>query len=215
MTHTDDLQLLELLAAKLCHDLVGPVGAVANGVELLRADGAGDPEVVGLIENSARSASRRLQLFRIAFGTGNALPATGRVAEIRRLAAGYLEGGRIELDWPNPDATTEAAAGRSGVKLSLMLLLVAVEALPRGGMLKVKVAAPAGRFIVTITAAGAQARLPEEIQSALEARAGDLTPKAMPAYLAATLAGTVGAKLSSSAATPGSVELTIDCPAQV
>ncbi len=215
MTRTDDLQLLELLAAKLCHDLVGPVGAVANGVELLRADGAGDPEVVGLIENSARSASRRLQLFRIAFGTGNALPATGRVAEIRRLAAGYLEGGRIELDWPNPDAASEAAAGRVGVKLSLMLLLVAVEALPRGGVLKVKVAAPAGRFIVTVTASGAQARLPDEIQAALEARAGDLAPKAMPAYLAATLAGSAGAKLNSSSATPGSVDLTIDCPAQV
>ncbi len=215
MTRTDDLQLLELLAAKLCHDLVGPVGAVANGVELLRADGAGDPEVVGLIENSARSASRRLQLFRIAFGTGNALPATGRVAEIRRLAAGYLEGGRIELDWPNPDAASEAAAGRMGVKLSLMLLLVAVEALPRGGVLKVRVSAPTGRFIVTITAAGAQARLPDEIQSALEARAGDLAPKAMPAYLAATLARSAGAKLSSSSATPGSVDLTIDCPAQV
>jgi histidine phosphotransferase ChpT len=215
VSRTDDLQLLELLAAKLCHDLVGPVGAVANGVELLRADGAGDPEVVGLIENSARSASRRLQLFRIAFGTANALPATGRVAEIRRLSQGYLEGGRIELDWPDPDAASEAAAGRSGVKLGLMLILVAAEALPRGGTLKVKVGAPAGRFQVTVTAAGVQARLPEEVQSALEARGGDLAPKAMPAFLAASLAASAGAKLTTSAANPGAVDLTIDCPAQV
>lgn len=215
MTPTEDLQLLELLAAKLCHDLVGPVGAVANGVELLRADGAGDPEVVGLIETSARSASRRLQLFRIAFGTANALPATGRVAEIRRLTAGYLEGGRIELDWPNPDAASEAAAGRTGVKLALLAVLVAVEALPRGGVLKVAVGGANGRFTVTVTAAGAQARLPDEMQAALEVRGGDLAPKAIPAFLAASLARGAGAKVAATSTNPGSVDLTVDCPAQV
>src|SRR6185436_19261149 len=86
MPRPTDLMLAELMAARLCHDLVGSVGAVANGVELLGdSRSRPDPEVLELVAQSARAASRRLQAFRVAYGTGNALPSSGMFAEARRL----------------------------------------------------------------------------------------------------------------------------------
>src|SRR5258708_19826022 len=103
-----DLQFAELMAARLCHDLVGPIGAVANGVELLTDGGSGDAEVTGLIAVSARQATRRLQWFRVAFGSASGLPTSAMFGETRRLAQGLFEGGRGTLDWAPPDAAVAA-----------------------------------------------------------------------------------------------------------
>jgi histidine phosphotransferase ChpT len=108
-----DLRLCELLAARICHDLVGPIGAVANGVELLGDDGSGaDAEVVGLIAGSAKVASRRLQAFRVAFGSANTLPSTGWGNAVRELASGLVEEGKATLDWPAVPMEVETSGSR-------------------------------------------------------------------------------------------------------
>src|SRR5258708_6369302 len=195
---SNDLQLAELMAARLCHDLVGPIGAVANGVELLtEGDATGDAEVTGLIAVSARQAARRLQWFRVAFGTGSSLPAASIFAETRRLASGLFDDGRVSLDWAPPDAAAEAAATRIGAKLALNLSLAALECLPRGGIVQVRVAAT-DKLTIQINAIGPSARIPDDLQAALRSGVSlsDLTPKAVPIYLAARLADQSGTRIA-------------------
>lgn len=184
-----DLELAELMAARLCHDLVGPIGAVANGVELLGEGGGPDPEVTSLIAASARQATRRLQWFRIAFGSGNALPASAILGETRRLASGLFDDGRATLDWPVPDSASEAVATRPMAKLLLNLVLLGLESLPRGGKVNVRLDLAGGEMAGLVTASGTAARIPDDIQAALRpgVAIGELTPKSVPAYLAMRL----------------------------
>jgi histidine phosphotransferase ChpT len=209
-----DLQLAELMAARLCHDLVGPIGAVANGVELLSDGGGGDAEVTGLIAVSARQATRRLQWFRVAFGSASGLPTSAMFAETRRLAQGLFDEGRVTLDWPAPDAATENAATREAAKLALNLGLFALECLPRGGSVQVRVEPSAASLRLTVTAIGTSARIPEDTQAALrpDVKISELTPKSIPGYLASRLVLACGSKLDVR--TPGDdrVEFTADLP---
>ena len=209
-----DLELAELMAARLCHDLVGPIGAVANGIELLGDGSTPDPEVNALIAQSARQASRRLQWFRIAFGTANALPDSGILAETRRLASGLYEEGRVTLDWPAPDAAAEAAASRQAAKIILNLALMAIEVLPRGGSVQARLTGSGGALGVQMIASGSGARVPDDIQAAMKpgVRSADLTPKSIPAFLAMRVAEASGTKISQSAG-PDRVELSVSVPA--
>ena len=200
MTDPDPLRFAELLAARVCHDLIGPVGAIANGAELLAEDqGKPDPEVVGLIGGSARTASRRLQFFRAAFGTAAAL-STGRpLGDARALALGLVEeGGKIGLEWRQPDATDEARAGRAAVKTLLNLILIAFESLPRGGTVRVEASAEgASGLAIAVSCDGPQARLAEETRAALAAD-GEASPRTVPAHLARHLAAGAGARLATA-----------------
>ena len=123
------LAAVELLASRLCHDLVGPVGAIGNGLELLAEESsrfAG--ETVTLVTRSAERTAAMLALFRAAFGASGGQPGFG-LGEAQRVIADVLQGGKVALDWPE-----ETQPGPLGVaKLVLVLLLVASETLPRGG----------------------------------------------------------------------------------
>ena len=129
MALTIDMRVSELLTARLCHDLAGPIAAIGNGAELLDDD---DPDFVkqaaSLIGDSATVASRRLQLFRFVYGFG-----TGAIAgpPPHLLASEYFAGGAIACDYPNAARQLEPAWQRLGCSL----LLVAGECLPRGGKL--------------------------------------------------------------------------------
>lgn len=208
-----DLQLAELMAARLCHDLVGPIGAVANGVELL-GDGSGGPdaEVTGLIAVSARQATRRLQWFRVAFGSASGLPTAAMFGETRRLAQGLFEDSRVTLDWAAPDAATEAAASREAAKFALNASLVALECLPRGGSVQVRIAPNPGSVKVSVAAIGAAARIPDDLKAALrdDVPISELTPKSVPAYLAARLAVQMGSRLEGRSAAEDRVEFVAD-----
>src|SRR5580658_1211274 len=96
-----DLRVLELLASKLCHDLVSPVSAINNGVELIEdIGGSVVDEAMKLIGDSAAQASRRLRLYRIAYGRAGSdenLP----VRDVRQVAEQYVMGGKMTLHWPD------------------------------------------------------------------------------------------------------------------
>ena len=121
MDDLTDLRLAGLLASRLCHDLVGPLGAVGNGLELMAEDDAMSGEAMALAQRSARRATGRLQLFRFAFGTAGGEPHFGP-AEARPVALDLLHGATgCAVDWPAgldlppadgaPDAES-ASAGR-------------------------------------------------------------------------------------------------------
>jgi histidine phosphotransferase ChpT len=203
------------MAARLCHDLVGSVGAVANGVELLGDSRARpDPEVIELVAQSAKQASRRLQAFRVAYGTGNALPSSGMFAEVRRLATAVAEGGKTTLDWPAPSADVEAGASRNAARLILNTVLMAVETLPRGGTVKIALSTASGRTNAAIEATGAHIGLPDEVRAMLTGNLDEVepTPRNIVVYLARRSAETMGGSFVFAGGTNG-CSFAIDVPA--
>lgn len=129
-----ELAAVELLCSRLCHDLISPVAAINNGVELLDDLGA-QPQAGGdamdLIADSAAAAARRLGLFRLAFGAAG---GQGTVAEPDARAAlqGWFAGGRVRLSWELLPQDWPPGM----LKSSLIAALVAEESLPRGGSLR-------------------------------------------------------------------------------
>jgi len=210
-----DLRLCELLAARLCHDLVGPIGAVANGVELIGEDGSGaDAEVVRLISGSAKVASNRLQAFRVAFGSGNTLPTAGWSNTVRDLAMGLVEEGKAVLDWQPIAPEAEAGADRRVAKVLLNLVLIALDSMMRGGTVRVEAAASKGSLGITVRGQGGQAKMADEVRAGLEGvfDLAKATPKAAPAYLVASLARELGAMIAVSGDSAPEFEIRVTVP---
>ena len=212
-----DLRLCELLAARLCHDLVGPIGAVANGVELIGEDGSGaDAEVVRLISGSAKVASNRLQAFRVAFGSGNTLPTTGWGNTVRDLAMGLVEEGKAVLDWQPIAPEAESGTDRRFAKLLLNLVLIALDSMMRGGTVRVESGLAKGSLVVTVRGQGGQAKIADEVRAGLEGvfDLAKATPKAAPAYLVASLARELGAMIAVSGDGAPDFEIRCTVPAR-
>src|SRR4029079_612677 len=97
----NDLDFAALLVSRVCHDLVSPVGAVVNGLEVLEdeTDLAMRAEALRLVAASAEQAAARLQFCRIAFGAAGSAGAELDLAEVGRIMAGLLKGGKVELFW--------------------------------------------------------------------------------------------------------------------
>lgn len=204
-----DIRVLELLASKLCHDLVSPVGAIRNGLELIEEmqedeDGGGGlaggflGEAVKLIDHSSGQADRRLRVFRLAYGlAGRDQKGFG---DARAAAAGYVEGGRTRLDWPERVPHDMTAQRRGVVKLVLNLVLLADEALTHGGLVSVAADGDETAGRITVTAAGRPGTLNPDAAAALAgtASAEALTPRTIHAYLAGRLAESDGFRISAA-----------------
>jgi histidine phosphotransferase ChpT len=189
------LEVLEAVCARICHDLVGPVSAVANGAELLEEAGADDPglaaEAAELIGRSARVASARLQAVRLAFGTA---PGGGGHAEelVRGAAAALAADGRAVLDWP---PGTLAGAEPAAARVALILAMLAEEALPHGGAVRIRADGPG----VAVEATGRGAALRPEAADALAGRGDAAAPRAAIALALAAVAGAAGLTITTDA----------------
>src|ERR1700689_1485351 len=105
-----DMRVMELLASKICHDLVSPISAINNGVELIEdIGGAVVEEAMQLIGDSAGHASRRLRLFRMAYGRAGSEENMG-IKDIRNIAEQYIAGGKITLNWPEDQPVADLTA---------------------------------------------------------------------------------------------------------
>lgn len=169
--------LAELLCARLCHDLAGPVGAAAAGAELVEESGSAcDSQTLGLVATSAAAAVARLKFLRGALGPTSLSRQDTRT--LRALADEYLcsAGAPISLDWrlTAADMTGEQA------RLLLNLILLARDGLPRGGTILVKPLVPEG---IGVAAHGKDAGLSEDVRTALDGAARITTPKAAQACL--------------------------------
>ncbi len=123
--------LAALIGSRICHDLVSPLGAVGNGVELLAATGTAPTPEAELIAESVAAAQGRIAVFRIAFGPARDDQTIDSSAR-REIVAGLQGSGRLTVDW-----TPEGPLPRPAAKLAALLMLCAETALPRGGQIAV------------------------------------------------------------------------------
>jgi histidine phosphotransferase ChpT len=151
MASLTPIDLAALLCSRVCHDVISPVGAIINGLEVL--DGEEDEEMrtvaMELIKKSAVSASARLQFCRLAFG------AAGSFGAAEKVARELLANGRTALEWN----CGRRMASRSAVKLLLNLCLIAASAVPRGGVISVDISGEDDAMAMRVEAKGANARL--------------------------------------------------------
>jgi len=193
------VDLASLLCSRLCHDLMSPVGALNNGIELL-ADET-DPEMrekcLELLADSARASANKLKFFRLAFGA-----AGGFGEEIDTVEAqASLEGvfgpeRRIELGW----VVSEGKLSKGAVKLLLNLALLAGDALVRGGRLDVGAESRDGVVELVIRADGPRILLDPVLRETLTRGGthGSIEPRAAGAWLAHNLAAEAGGSIQLS-----------------
>jgi histidine phosphotransferase ChpT len=147
--------LAALLCSRVCHDIISPVGAINNGLELLDEGGA-DEDAMNLIRQSARNASARLQFARIAFGAAGSAGMLIDTGDAENVAMAFLKNEKPELTWTG----TRALLPKNKVKLLLNLLLVANAAIPRGGKISVVLADVETQPRLTLTSSGPMLRVP-------------------------------------------------------
>ena len=162
----NDLDFAALLVSRVCHDLVSPVGAVVNGLEVLEdeTDMAMRADALRLIAASAEQAAARLQFARIAFGAAGSAGAELDLAEVGRILSGLMKGGKVELTW-------EAQAvnwPKDWAKLLMNAVLVAADSLPRGGKVYVETHGDASAPKFAIRSSGTVVRLTPEVEGALK-----------------------------------------------
>lgn len=126
-----DRNLTALVASRICHDLISPIGAIGNGLELLQLSHGASPEL-DLINDSVTHARARIRLFRLAFGAGNGQVIDNR--EVQGLLSDLGHCTRMTYRW----AVTEGAP-RAEIKTALLALLCVETALPRGGTVSVQI----------------------------------------------------------------------------
>lgn len=128
-THND---IASLISSRICHDLISPLGAIGNGVELLGMAGTADGPEMALINESVMNANARIRFFRIAFGAAKVNAQIGR-SEIIAILTDISAGGRLKFDWDSDQTLPRAQA-----KLAFLLILCFETALPYGGTVEIR-----------------------------------------------------------------------------
>lgn len=148
-------ELSALLCSRVCHDIISPVGAINNGLELLDEGGA-DEDAMALIRASARNASARLQYARIAFGAAGSAGMQIDTGDAEAVANAYMANEKAEFTWTG----ARALLPKNQVKLLLNLLLIANAAIPRGGEISVTLDNDGDKPVFTLRATGSMMRVP-------------------------------------------------------
>ncbi len=165
----DGLDLAALVASRVCHDVISPVGAIVNGLEILEDEK--DEGMRGfafdLIKKSAAQASARLQFCRIAFGAAGSAAAVLDLGDAEQVARGFVEDDKTKLVWE----AERQLLPKNAVKLLLNLVLVATTTVPRGGSIKVTSSGQAEATEFAIVATGPNARVPANVLELLSGRA--------------------------------------------
>ena len=205
------LDLAALLCSRVCHDVISPVGAIINGLEVLEDEKDGEMREIALdlIKKSAASASARLQFCRLAYRRGRFGRRAIDTGDAENVARELLANGRTVLEWNS----ARRMASRTSVKLLLNLCLIAASAVPRGGVITVDLSGENDAMTMRVEAKGTNARLSHN--------ATDFLTNAVPnepvdghsiqLYFTTLLARECQATLNVSTA-PETVTLTVDPP---
>ena len=192
-----DLDLAALLCSRVCHDLVSPVGAIANGLEMMDEEDNQEMHrlALELVRRSARQASAKLQFCRLAFGAAGGAGSLLDVGEAGDIARLFVAEEKVKLDWLAP----RTARDKNEVKLLLNLMLLAIAAVPRGG----SVAIDATDALLSATAVGDGARLADKTKAVLDRAvpAAEFDARAVQVYYALRLAEQAGFTLAADAKT--------------
>ena len=192
----DALDLAALLCSRVCHDLISPTGAIVNGIEVLEEDGSDDETktfALELIKKSARIASARLQFCRLAFGAAGSPSAQIDLDDAQAMARAFIEDGKTALDWKLP----RVLLPKNRVKLLLNMLIIAAQAIPRGGALTVEPSGQGESMGFRISASGLNARIPQAVPALLEGNSdsGSVDAHAIQPFYAGLLARACGLKV--------------------
>jgi histidine phosphotransferase ChpT len=187
----DILELAALLCSRVCHDLISPVGAIVNGLEVL--DDNPKPEdrefALDLIRKSARTASARLQFCRLAFGAAGSAGAQIDLGDAQNMARGHIEDGKTSIAWNLP----RVLLPKNRVKLLLNMMIIAQQTIPRGGVLTVDPIGDGETMSFRLKTTGLNARLPQNIADILSgAHAAAVDAHAVQPYYTRLLAQACG-----------------------
>lgn len=189
-----DLELAALISSKICHDVIGPVGAINNGLEILSEEDSADAKSYALhvIRNVTEQAAARLQFARFAFGAAGSAGSSINVATVEQIAQDFVGKGKHSLKWRLPPGEMS----KDRVKLVLNLVASAITALPRGGEIEV---ASAGRYDdprFAITCRGPHSRPPQHLVDLVQGRElPQLDAMSIQAYYTWRLADSCGMRL--------------------
>ena len=191
----DDLELAALISSKICHDVIGPVGAIYNGLEVLDEDSDEESRAYALtvIRNFTEQASAKLQFARFAFGAAGSAGSVIDLSNAEAISRGFFGAGKQKLDWqvPRGDITKDY------VKLLLNMLAVAQTALPHGGDISVSLKGPLERPELYVLCKGPKARVPVHLAEFLSgARKNGLDPLSIQSYYTTRLAQTAAMRLT-------------------
>src|SRR6478752_3263590 len=207
---TSSTDLAALLCSRLCHDMLSPVGALSNGLELLADEK--DPEMrkrcFELLDQSARISTDKLKFFRLAYGAAGGFGDEVPSDEPRDLVQGLISANeRLAFEW----AVTDAMLPKPAVKVLLNLASIAIDALVRGGTLAVGAERREGATEIAVRAAGPRVAFDGNIGKALDGSldvrelAGRTAPAHMIRLLAEELGGGLQYALSAEALVMGAV----------
>ena len=160
----NEIEFSALMVSRVCHDLVGPLGAVVNGLEVLEdeRDAAMRDDALKLVATSANQALARIQFMRIAFGAAGSAGAELDLNEVGRLVGGLLEGGKVTLEWNVP----QAYWAKDWAKLLMNATLLGADCLPRGGVVRVEARSDSAPSF-KVRATGTHIRLAEEVERSI------------------------------------------------
>jgi histidine phosphotransferase ChpT len=198
MVTLEPLELAALLCSRVCHDVISPVGAIVNGLEVLEdeKDESMREFAQDLIRKSAKQASARLQFARIAFGAGGSAGAAIDLGDAGTIAKGFIEDDRIKLEMDAP----RVLLPKNQVKLLLNLLMTATSTIPRGGVVsaKIEINAEQGQFFIKTI--GPSARIPAHVEGLLrgESDTGSIDAHAIQPYYTGLIAKAAGMRVTLS-----------------
>jgi histidine phosphotransferase ChpT len=195
----NELDFSAFLVSRVCHDLVSPLGAVVNGLEVLEdeRDATMRADALKIVASSAAQALARIQFMRIAFGAAGSAGAELDLGEIGRLVSGLFSGSKIVLEWD----VAHAHWPKDWAKLLMNATLLAADCLPRGGMVKVVSSTDPAAPAFNIRATGSHARVLEEVEKAVrgEASSGATDARGVQPFLTHKLARALNAGLTLTA----------------
>lgn len=190
-----DLELASLISSKICHDVISPVGAIYNGLEVLDDDPDAESRAYALdvIRNFTQQASAKLQFARFAFGAAGTAGSVIDLKDASEISKGLLSDGKHRLDWAVPPGHLP----KDQVKLLLNMIASSVTALPRGGDIRVSTSGQGAATQFSVTCNGEGARPPQHLEAFI---AGDAMPEldamTIQAYFTTRLAETAGMTLA-------------------
>ena len=202
----EPLDLAALLCSRVCHDLISPVGAVVNGLEVLEEskDEATKQFALDLIKKSSRTASAKLQFCRIAFGAAGSAGSQIDTGDAETISRGFLEDEKTKLAWNVP----RTLVAKNRVKLLLNMLVIAGQAIPRGGNLAIEAVGSGENMGFKVTATGTNAKPPQHAAALIAGDTGgeDVNAHKIQPFYTGMLAAACGTSVSLTAQ-PDSVTL--------
>lgn len=189
----ENTKLTALVASRICHDMVEPMSAIIQGLEMIKdGDGKTDPDALSLLDHGVGKAWAKLEFFRFAMA-GATAEGDSELEEGRAVAIKLYSVLKPELVWSAP----AVAMPRPAVRVIVNLLLIANECLPRGGSVEISAAKLAEGGEVVVTAKGPRAKLREATATALRGDDGELSGHTIQPTLTSLLARQGGVELST------------------